>query len=245
MRVTCVRYTFDKTYLQRMRMRRRAQNVSPNPNHSQTENRSKSPDPSNQPPPPPPPVNREFVGRKFPHAAHTDAGELADFPWVKHRQRASALYNRRTELLAAAAQAHGAGRGALARELSGEARSIADRALQQSAVAAELVFEHHNPGWSLGHSPLVDLHGLYAREAVFYFSRHLQRCIARGETRVQCVVGRGQHSERQGPGAILASAIVQLCRGLDVRVAFAEAGLLSVWADKPFDKDAVVLLGLL
>jgi hypothetical protein len=228
MRVTCVRYTFDKTYLQRMR--RRAQNVSPNPN----------PNPSNQFHPPP--VNREFVGRKFPHAV---AGELADFPWVKHRQRASALYTKRTELLAAAAQAHGAGRGALARELSGEARSIADQALQQSAVAAELVFKHHNPGWSLGHSPLVDLHGLYAREAVFYFSRHLQRCIARGETRVQCVVGRGQHSERQGPGAVLASAIVQLCRGLDVRVAFAEAGLLSVWADKPFDKDAVVLLGLL
>lgn len=147
------------------------------------------------------------------------------------RQRAAAAFERRDRVLADSAAAFRRGDKLAAAELAGEARALFSAAAAHNARAAEHLFRHHNPSLE---TDVVDLHGLYVPEALFYFSAHLQRCLRRGETRVTCVVGRGKNTAADG-GSRLLPAVWVLCQQLDVHAECAGAGVLAVCADQPFD----------
>lgn len=186
-----------------------------------------------------PPVNRELIHRPAgraggdgrPSSPASPASPPASAAHHILRQRAAAAFERRDRVLADSAAAFRRGDKLAAAELAGEARALFSAAAAHNARAAEHLFRHHNPSLE---TDVVDLHGLYVPEALFYFSAHLQRCLRRGETRVTCVVGRGKNTAADG-GSRLLPAVWVLCQQLDVHAECAGAGVLAVCADQPFD----------
>lgn len=221
---------FDKEYLRHMKVSRTASD------------RVKGTKPM------PPPVNREFVrkmdfGGAFEGAKYQGRlgpGKLRTPEDIhrylsEYRTLATDTFLRREVVLAKSKDAFTGGKGWLAKELSGEAQRLFELGAQYNAVAAARIFNHHNPSLE---SSVVDLHGLYVKEAQYYFCEHLQRCIKRGDTIMECVVGVGKNSSPQG--ATVLPAIVELCEKLDIFVESYEKspricmGTLLIKADSPF-----------
>lgn len=195
--------------------------------------------PAGAPPHPTPPANPPTTSVRLPtggappgSAAAAVAAAAADHSDIEHYRRLAAeTFVRRDRLLAQSKAAFLRGEKLAAVELAGEARTLFSAAAHYNRLAAERIFRHHNPSLE---TDVVDLHGLYVQEAVYYFSAHMQRCIARGESRVTCVVGRGKNTAVDG-GSRLLPAVWALCEQLDVHAECAGAGVLTVRVDLPFD----------
>lgn len=238
---------FDKSYLKNINISkiRNPKQQQPKPNSSTPERKL--------------PVNREHLSilRKAeknhnylaqhnfqpilsPTNPHFTSPEQVHAHLHEYRKLALETFRYRDEIKVRSKEAFLNGNRALAYELSGEAQSLYTKASQYNALAAERIFYHYNPSLT---STTVDLHGLYIKEAIYYFGQHLQRCINRGEKRMEIVVGMGKQSASDGHK--VGPAIIELCKQLDVFVCLSQnRGLLLVRVDASFDSSLGKLAGV-
>lgn len=109
-----------------------------------------------------------------------------------HRLQASQLAEQQRQVSLQSQAAFRSKNGALAKELSMQAKAIHLRVEEHNSAAARLYFEHHNKGAPAG---TIDLHGLFVKEAI----RRLEAFVAKAQKgqmgTIRVVVGAGNHSQ--------------------------------------------------
>lgn len=99
---------------------------------------------------------------------------------------------RRAELLSRSQAAWRAGDKALAKSLSDAGKAEGARVLEANARAADAYFTSNNKGRPVAE---VDLHGLFADEAVVRIEERIKACRAAGQPHLVVIVGQGNHSK--------------------------------------------------
>ncbi|KAA1098050.1 hypothetical protein PGT21_027370 [Puccinia graminis f. sp. tritici] len=98
--------------------------------------------------------------------------------------------------------------------------------------AAKLIFEENNRTRSPT-SRMVNLHGLYVREAEFYAKNSIRNAKQKGLVQLQFIVGKGNHSRKNIPQVKLAIEALLRQEGLTHQVHPMNEGILVVALDSP------------
>ncbi|KZV86585.1 DUF1771-domain-containing protein [Exidia glandulosa HHB12029] len=125
--------------------------------------------------------------------------------YVDLRERANRAGDEMARLSRESQAAYHAGDGARAKELSDESKRHRAEMESLNAEASEWIFKENNTDSEPGE---VDLHGLYAREAITYADRSIEEARARGQSHIRLIVGKGMHSK--GGASKLRPAIEEL-----------------------------------
>ncbi|SPR00545.1 unnamed protein product (mitochondrion) [Plasmodiophora brassicae] len=110
----------------------------------------------------------------------------------QYRAEAAVHAARRAELLSRSQAAWRAGDKALAKSLSDAGKAEGARVLEANARAADAYFTSNNKGRPVAE---VDLHGLFADEAVVRIEERIKACRAAGQPHLVVIVGQGNHSK--------------------------------------------------
>ncbi|AGO13075.1 AaceriAFL083Cp [[Ashbya] aceris (nom. inval.)] len=147
-----------------------------------------------------------------------DYNHATDDEYRRLRDLADQAFKKRAELSQQSQQAYKQGDGALAKDLSEQAKRQLEVAERYNMQAAEYVFTSNNADSG---SDEIDLHGLYVKEAQWILKKRIAAGVRGGEPRLRVIVGKGLHSANGV--AKIRPAVEELCT---------EAGLRSYLDEK-------------
>ncbi|KAL3232810.1 Uncharacterized protein RNJ44_04726 [Nakaseomyces bracarensis] len=120
-----------------------------------------------------------------------DYNHSVDNEYQRLRSKANMAMNRRKEMADESQLAYQAGQKDKAHEFSVKSKEYQAEADDWNRQAAEYVFRENNAD---SHSNEIDLHGLWAKEALWILKRRLAYAASHGETSLHVITGKGVHS---------------------------------------------------
>lgn len=108
-----------------------------------------------------------------------------------HRRRANELGEQQRELSARSQAAYRAGNGALAKQLSNQAKSIHTKVDYHNREAARLHYANNNKNLP---EDTIDLHGLFVKEAIQKVEEAVSKAKKEKKKSLTVIVGAGNHS---------------------------------------------------
>jgi len=124
--------------------------------------------------------------------ATADTDEL----YKKHRAAADEHAKLRAQYFEEASEAHKAGDGKRAKELSDKGKEEGRLMEEASMKAARTIFGAKNKRQPDG---TIDLHGLQVKEAELIVAEELEKAKKRGAAELRIIIGAGHHSAAKGP----------------------------------------------
>jgi DNA-nicking Smr family endonuclease len=117
----------------------------------------------------------------------------AEAEYDRLRANAREEQHKRQELSHKSQEAYQRGDGALAKELSNQAKEHASRADDWNEQASNYIFRENNAS---EHVPdnTIDLHGQYVEEAIKILDTRIRAAKSQGQTFLHVIVGKGNHS---------------------------------------------------
>lgn len=154
-----------------------------------------------------------------------DYNHAEDPEYKRLRDMANKEYERKKQLSEESQAAYKSGDGAEAKRLSELSQKHADKMDDYNRQAAEWVFRANNADSA---EDEIDLHGLYVKEAISMLQTRIDAARARGETHLDVIVGKGNHS--QNHVAKIKPAVEDLCRQMNFKYALenGNSGVLVV-----------------
>ncbi|MCO5566394.1 hypothetical protein L7F22_020071 [Adiantum nelumboides] len=142
-----------------------------------------------------------------------------------YRAQASLCARRRNELFARSREAWRLGNKKEAKSLSDAAKAQAKLMAEANQKAAEMLFNKNNATRDVG---VLDLHGLFVKEAVEKVEQRIALCKDMGRKELVVIVGKGTHSKKGN--AILKPMVEELMHkhGLSVTVGKPNDGCIYV-----------------
>lgn len=108
-----------------------------------------------------------------------------------HRKKANELGEQQRQLSARSQAAYKAGNGALAKQLSNQAKDIHAQVEYHNKEAARLHYVHNNSNLPDG---TIDLHGLFVKEAIQKVDAAVSKAKKENRKTLTVIVGAGNHS---------------------------------------------------
>lgn len=159
-----------------------------------------------------------------------DFNHVSDQAYIQYRKNADIHYQARADLARKSKAAYKQGDKAGAKSLSDQAKEEVNQAEYWNRRAAEYVFVENNRDSDEND---IDLHGLYVREAEYILKQRIINGIYRKQASLDCIVGKGLHSQNRI--AKLKPAVEQMCQeaGLRWEVDPKNQGIVMIYLDNP------------
>jgi DNA-nicking Smr family endonuclease len=141
-----------------------------------------------------------------------DYNHADDAEYKRLRDLAEQEFQRKKDCSHRSQLAYQEGNGAEAKQLSEQANNHKLKAEQYNRQAGEFVFRANNADSA---SDEIDLHGLYIKEATSMLETRINASVARNESHLKVIVGKGNHSENHI--AKLKPAVEELCQSRGIK----------------------------